>query len=420
MFFNPKYGKLGLLGYPYWFFFEWLAPILEFVGIIVFIVLAIIGRLNVPFFLLLLGFVYFFAVSVSIWSVLFEEISFHKYEKRRDVLKLMLTAFLEPLFYHPVAMLMNVKGNIDKLFKKSTWGRQERAGFISKNEGNQKKRRIVQKKAFAPEKESVTPSPAAQSGSAAISIDSGSKNGRSPFRQKQRRWIVPAGAISLAASVAVFFLFRNDLSGERNRSDEPADVHTEYAGFIDGEKLTSAAEEATDAATYPAPGAAPVTEKLIIAATGSDTTTYYDTATDAHTATGQEQITGAFAETGSAATSSVEKGIAATSPEDPAAEREDDSSTAQGARMARDAQVIQDADTSGSYHIIVGSFRSRANAGRMAESFKKKGYVTMILTTENLYHRVSLAAFSSLDEALHYTGEMKQDPDLENSWILQW
>ncbi len=129
LFLNRKYGKLGLLGYPYWLFFEWLAPILEFVGIIIFTVLAITGRLNTSFFFLLLGFVYFFAVSLSIWAVLFEEITFHKFEKRRDVLRLVGTAFLEPLFYHPFILLTSIKGNIDKLLNNTSWGKQEREGF---------------------------------------------------------------------------------------------------------------------------------------------------------------------------------------------------------------------------------------------------------------------------------------------------
>ena len=129
LFFNGKYGKLGLLGYPYWLIFEYLAPIIEFLGILWFLFLVITGRLNWPFFLLLLGFVYFFAVSLSIWSVLFEEITFHKYERRRDVLYLVLTAFLEPLFYHPLVMLMSIKGNIDKLLNRNKWGKMDRKGF---------------------------------------------------------------------------------------------------------------------------------------------------------------------------------------------------------------------------------------------------------------------------------------------------
>jgi len=129
LFFNRRYGKLGLLGYPYWLMFEYLAPIIEFLGILWFIFLAISGRLNWPFFLLLSGCVYFFAVSLSIWSVLFEEVTFHKYEKRRDVLRLIGTAFLEPVFYHPLVMLMSIKGNIDKLLRINKWGKMDRKGF---------------------------------------------------------------------------------------------------------------------------------------------------------------------------------------------------------------------------------------------------------------------------------------------------
>jgi len=129
LFFNRKYGKLGMLGYPYWLMFEYLAPIFEFLGILWFLGLVISGNLNWPFFLLLSGFVYFFAVSLSIWSVLFEEMTFHKYEKQSDILKLIGVAFLEPLFYHPLVMLMSVKGNLDKLLKRNTWGKMERKGF---------------------------------------------------------------------------------------------------------------------------------------------------------------------------------------------------------------------------------------------------------------------------------------------------
>ena len=129
LFLNPKYGKLGMLGYPYWLIFEYLAPIIEFFGILWFIFLAITGNLNWPFFLLLFGFVYFFAVSLSVWSVLFEEMTYHKYERKRDVFRLIGTAFLEPIFYHPLVMLMSIKGNLDKIFNRNNWGQMERKGF---------------------------------------------------------------------------------------------------------------------------------------------------------------------------------------------------------------------------------------------------------------------------------------------------
>ena len=86
MFFNKNYGRLGMLGYPYWFFFEWLSPLIAFAGFVYTIILVITNSLNWPFYLLLFLFVYSFAVLLSTWAVLFEEITFHKYRRKRDVL----------------------------------------------------------------------------------------------------------------------------------------------------------------------------------------------------------------------------------------------------------------------------------------------------------------------------------------------
>ena len=129
IFFRRKYGKFGMLGYPYWFFFEWLAPIIEFFALSFFIIYAIFGSPNWPFVLLLFGFVYTFAVSLSVWAVLFEEMTFHKYERKRDVLKLIGTAFLEPFLFHPLTVAWAIRGNFDYLRGKKGWGKMDREGF---------------------------------------------------------------------------------------------------------------------------------------------------------------------------------------------------------------------------------------------------------------------------------------------------
>ncbi len=131
MFFNPKYGRLGMLGYPYWFFFEWMAPLIAFAGFIYTIYLIFINSLNWPFYLLLFIFVYTFAVSLSTWAVLFEEITFHKYNRKRDVLKLLGIALFEPFFY-PVHTYFAIRGNLEALRGKKGWGKAERNGFDKK------------------------------------------------------------------------------------------------------------------------------------------------------------------------------------------------------------------------------------------------------------------------------------------------
>ncbi len=139
LFFNSNYGRLGLLGYPYWFFFEWMAPLIAFTGFIYTIYLIIRDSLNWPFYLLLFAFVYSFAVCLSTWAVLFEEITFHKYKRKRDVLKLIGVALLEPFFY-PVHTYFAVRGNLEALRGKKGWGKAERSGFEKKKKA---KTRIV-------------------------------------------------------------------------------------------------------------------------------------------------------------------------------------------------------------------------------------------------------------------------------------
>ena len=129
MFFNPKYGLMGLLSYPYWFFFEFLAPIVEFGGFVFFIISIITGSMNWIFFLSLLGLIYSFGVLYSIFAILMEVLSYNQYRSRKDILNLIITAILEPILFHPFVVWSAIRGNIDFLRKKNAWGEMTRAGF---------------------------------------------------------------------------------------------------------------------------------------------------------------------------------------------------------------------------------------------------------------------------------------------------
>jgi biofilm PGA synthesis N-glycosyltransferase PgaC len=136
LFMNPKYGLLGLISVPYWTFFEWLAPIVEFLGLIYFIILVILGYDAWFWFFTLFTTVYLFAIMISFSSVMFEEFTYHQYAKRREVLKLFITAILEPLIYHPRTVWWGIMGNIDKIKGKKKWGEMTRTGFtkpVAKN-----------------------------------------------------------------------------------------------------------------------------------------------------------------------------------------------------------------------------------------------------------------------------------------------
>lgn len=132
MLFNPKYGVLGLLSTPYWFFFEWLAPLIEFLGFLYLIFLIIFSGLNWWVYLIFFMVVYSFAILFSITSLFFEEFSFQQYKKPKYILRLLGTILLEPLLYHPFVMWASVKGNWDLLNGKKSWGAMSRTGLSSK------------------------------------------------------------------------------------------------------------------------------------------------------------------------------------------------------------------------------------------------------------------------------------------------
>jgi len=129
LFFNPKYGSLGMLGYPYWFFFEWLAPIIEVLGVTYLVVMALIGFVNWPLFLSLLLFIYLFALSFSFFSILYEELTFHPYQTPRENYRLFLAAMAEPFIYHPQVVYWSIRGNISYLRGNRAWGAHRRQGF---------------------------------------------------------------------------------------------------------------------------------------------------------------------------------------------------------------------------------------------------------------------------------------------------
>ncbi len=135
IFMNPKYGFMGMISHPYWVLFEWLAPIIEVLGILYFIVIAFLGEIYWPFFFVMLFFVYFFAITMSTYSILFDHLANHRYKNKQMIVKLILTSWLEPFLYHPFTVYWAIRGNIDYFIrKKKGWGKMTREGFSKKAE----------------------------------------------------------------------------------------------------------------------------------------------------------------------------------------------------------------------------------------------------------------------------------------------
>lgn len=134
MMLNPRYGRIGMVSFPYWVFFEWLSPIIEVIGLIYFLIILIIGQLDVNTFLTLTLFILSFAFAFSLLGIMFETIMFNKYKGYKYLLRVIIISMFELILFHPINVFYSLKGDYDFFIKNNTaWGVMKRTAFDSKD-----------------------------------------------------------------------------------------------------------------------------------------------------------------------------------------------------------------------------------------------------------------------------------------------
>ena len=131
MLFNPKYGTVGLLSMPYYFFVEMLGPIFEIIGYIVMIIALITGVLS-KYVLLIFLLAFLYGLLFSFSALLLEQFSYKRYQGVRNMTNLLLHCFLEQFFYRQLTVWWRVRAFI--YFKRSNkqWGEIKRNSFSEK------------------------------------------------------------------------------------------------------------------------------------------------------------------------------------------------------------------------------------------------------------------------------------------------
>ncbi|WP_300596781.1 glycosyltransferase [Niabella sp.] len=132
MFFNPRYRLLGMVSYPYWFFFELLAPVIEFLGFIAFLVMVFAGLVDWELFFALFAVVIGFNYLYSVFAVYMEVKTYNQYRRRTDIAKLLLTSLSEPFNFHPFVVWSSIRGLVDIFRNQHSWGDMAREGFDKK------------------------------------------------------------------------------------------------------------------------------------------------------------------------------------------------------------------------------------------------------------------------------------------------
>lgn len=126
MFFNPRYGTVGLLAIPYNWIFELLGAAVETIGYFLLPFTLFIGELNMFFFIVYFLLSTLLGVILSIGSLILEQYTRKTVMSAKQCLTLSLYAILENFGYRQMITFFRMEGIIKYRKLRKTWGEIER------------------------------------------------------------------------------------------------------------------------------------------------------------------------------------------------------------------------------------------------------------------------------------------------------
>jgi len=126
---NPRYGVVGLAAMPYYLVFEAVGPLVEAAGYVVTLVALAAGLLEWRFAELLFLVAVCYGALISLTAVVLDELSFRRYPRIADLLRLAAFGVLENFGYRQLTTWWRLRGTIDFLRGRGGWGAMTRRGF---------------------------------------------------------------------------------------------------------------------------------------------------------------------------------------------------------------------------------------------------------------------------------------------------
>ncbi|PFP30320.1 glycosyl transferase [Bacillus sp. AFS073361] len=126
--FNPKYGSIGLISFPYFWIVEFFGPVIECLGYLFMILCLLLGGIYIEFAILLFLLSCIYGSIFSMTSVLLEEWSLTRYPKVSDIMKLFLYSLTETIWYRPLTVFWRCEGIWQMIIGDRSWGEMKRKG----------------------------------------------------------------------------------------------------------------------------------------------------------------------------------------------------------------------------------------------------------------------------------------------------
>lgn len=129
MVFNPRYGRIGIVGFGQVLIVDVLGPIIEVLGYLLVPLLWALGLLSVDYLLAFIAITFTLGIFVSVATLILEEIQLKRFPKARDLAILTAVAVVENFGYRQLSNLWRMRGWWQFLRKQQSWGAMTRTGF---------------------------------------------------------------------------------------------------------------------------------------------------------------------------------------------------------------------------------------------------------------------------------------------------
>ncbi|MDB4906437.1 MAG: hypothetical protein JWO05_1221 [Gemmatimonadetes bacterium] len=133
--FNPRYGSMGMLAYPFFFFGEMLAPVVELTGYIMLVLGLAFGVIDLQFAWLFLLVAIMYGSLLSFWAIILEELSFRRYPSLKDLMWMSIFAIAESFGYRQMTVWFRLQAFWKFFRKEHSWGTMTREGFAARKPG---------------------------------------------------------------------------------------------------------------------------------------------------------------------------------------------------------------------------------------------------------------------------------------------
>jgi len=125
MWFNPRYGSVGMVGAPFYLLTEVLSPFIELLALVSLVVAVALGIFDLETFLVVFAAMAFLNAALTAGAILLDDLQSRLY-RIRDLVRLLVLSPFDMVLYRPIITWAKLKGSWGFIRGDKSWNRFDR------------------------------------------------------------------------------------------------------------------------------------------------------------------------------------------------------------------------------------------------------------------------------------------------------